>query len=139
MATSGIWNGASVGVYLGGVIVGFSRNCTLEAEHDLRNIAPVNNGKYKSRMRGAYDWAASASGFVTLNGGAPGSYINNLWDKFDQGYDLTLKIGTLVSGDIYWEGQAFITSFSLEAANEESATYSISFKGSGPLTAATQA
>lgn len=49
---------------------------------------------------------------------------------------LAPQSGTMVNGDFYMQGNALITSLDVQAPNDDNATFSVTFTGTGELTAA---
>jgi hypothetical protein len=91
-------------------------------------------------MEGQRNWDISVDGAYAWTVPA-GTAITNGADDLLNSYILTrasfvIRFGNTggATGDIYYEGTCWLTSFSVSAPNEDTATYSLSFTGTGELT-----
>lgn len=142
MATPGIINGTNLMVYVvqGANIraMGYSTSCTLSVSHDTRSTTNSVSGGWQSRMAGDRDWEVSVDAFVSMVGNPTNPTNQNFYSLYTAYIEnrimFLLKFGNAISGDYYYEGDAFMSSFEISAANEESTTYSMSFVAAGPLT-----
>jgi predicted secreted protein len=142
MATSGIINGTNLLVFdMNGALhqaIGYSTSCTLSITHSPRTTTNSTSGGWVKRMAGERDWEVSCDAFVSMVSNPTNTTNRNFYTMF-QNYILNrtvirLKFGNEVTGDYYFDGNAFLTSMELNGANEESATYSMTFLSAGALT-----
>ena len=141
--TSGIVNGTLFSVHVKDStfkMIGFSTSCSISITQETRPTTTAATGIWNTKTSGYKDWEVSCDSLVAMSG------TNEVWheiyerylDDSYSGYKPVFEIqfkttGTGTSGDKYFKGSALITSFSLEAPMEESATFSVSFSGNGPL------
>ena len=134
MPSVGKVNGTAFGVYVDNVLIGFGTNCSMSVSKEPRNCTTSVSGMWTSRMQGSNDWEISCDHLLSMQG------TTQMWYQLYSGYMsnpnalVTVKFKTTVSGDRYFQGSAILTGISLEAAMEETATFSCSFVGAGPLT-----
>jgi predicted secreted protein len=111
--------------------------------HNLRDTSTKDSAGWRDQLEGQRDWEVSVEGMVIFTTAA-GSISDLTMDELYSTYiasrtEFTLKFSTEITGDIYWHGQAFMTSLSADTPNEDSSTWSGSFSGTGALTQATVA
>ncbi len=142
MATDGVINGQKFGVYNGTTKIAFATSASISINHNLRDTSTKDSGGWREQLEGQRDFEISVEGmliFTNLDGTAiSGSTINELYTSYiatRQVFDI--KFSTEVTGDIKWEGKAFMTSISIDTPNEDSSTFSASFSGTGALTQGT--
>jgi len=142
MATDGVINGTKFGVYNGGTKIAFATSASISINHNLRDTSTKDSGGWREQLEGQRDFEISVEGmliFTNLDGSAiTGSTINELYSSYIATRTVfQIKFSTEVTGDIKWEGQAFMTSISIDTPNEDSSTVSASFSGTGALTQGT--
>ena len=81
-------------------------------------------------LDGAYAWTDAASAVLT-NGADDVALANIITARTA----LTIKFGNVAAatGDTVYSGSVYLTSFSVSAGTEDTATYSMSFEGTGVL------
>tara|TARA_R100001244_G_scaffold126111_1_gene96416 strand:- start:4317 stop:4751 length:435 start_codon:yes stop_codon:yes gene_type:complete len=138
-----IINGTEIKVYDSGtaVLVAYAQNGSLNLNLGLREITNKESSGWKESLEGlrdfsidldgAYAWTDAASSALT-NGADDVALVNMITNRVA----LTVKFGNVgaATGDTVYSGSVFLTSFSVSAGTEDTATYSMSFEGTGALT-----
>ena len=138
-----ILNGTDIKVYDSstGILVAYAQNGSMNLNLSLREITNKESAGWKESLEGlrdfsidldgAYAWTDSSS--VVLTNGSDDLALSNIITNRTA---LTVKFGTTTTntGDTYYSGSVFLTSFSVSAGTEETATYTMSFEGTGALT-----
>ena len=152
MATTGVFNGTSLVVLIGSEVVAYATSCSLSIAIDTPDASTKQSLGWADEIRGQRSWSLTTDGLATVS---PTTTVANyvslpeLTNLAIQGTAVTVKFTTVdnsvvggvtpVTGDAYWTGSAFIESVDMTADMENPVTYSVSFKGTGPLTIATNA
>ena len=135
-------NGTELSVYAGGVLVAYSTNATININHSTRSTSSKESGGWEDNMEGMRSWDVSCDALYAWLTPAGGAISNKTMSDMFTGYiatrtsfDLTWG-NTSISGDGWtkYTGTAWLTSASISAPNEDTATFSVSFQGSGALT-----
>ena len=134
-------NGTDIKVYdSAGVLVAYAQSGTLNVNHSTRDISNKESAGWAEAMEGQRNWDVSVDGAYAWTVPA-GTAITNGADDALNSYIITrasfvIKFGNTgaTTGDIVYEGSAWMTAFSVSAPSEDTATYSLSFTGTGALT-----
>lgn len=135
-------NGTDIRVYDSStnILVAYAQSGTLNVNHSTRDISNKESNGWAENMEGQRNWDISVDGAYAWTVPA-GTAITNGADDLLNSYILTrasfvIRFGNTggATGDIYYEGTCWLTSFSVSAPNEDTATYSLSFTGTGELT-----
>jgi len=137
---NGQLNGTDLGVYIGGVLIAYSTSATLNINHSPRSTSNKEDGGWETAMEGYRNWDVSCDALYAWVDPA-GSAISNktLSDIFTSyihtrtSFELTFGANGGATNDTKYVGTAWLTSASLSAPNEDSATFAVSFQGSGSL------
>jgi len=130
MATTGIINGTNIGIYIGGTKVNHCDSGSISLSHGLRDATSKDSGGWSESLEGLREWSLDGSGFVALDA----TYgLVELEGVLTARTAVTVRFSTETSGDEYFEGTAFLTEVSVDAAVEDSTTFSMSFTGTGAL------
>lgn len=138
-----ILNGTDIRLYdsTTNILVAFAQNGSINLNLSLREITNKQSGGYKESLEstrdftididGAYAWTDS-SGSALTNGADDLALSNIITNRTP----LVVRFGNTggATGDTYYQGSVFLTSFSVSAGTEDTATYSMSFEGTGALT-----
>ena len=138
-----ILNGTDIRLYdsTTNILVAFAQNGSINLNLSLREITNKQSGGYKESLEstrdftididGAYAWT-DASGSALTNGADDLALTNIITNRIP----LVVRFGNTggATGDTYYQGSVFLTSFSVSAGTEDTATYSMSFEGTGALT-----
>jgi predicted secreted protein len=149
MATTSVFNGTSLVVLIGTEVIGYATSCSLSLAIDTPDASTKQSLGWADEIGGQRSWSLTTDGLATVVPGSVASYIsttelNNLaiaraavTVKFTTVDNSTVGGVTPVSGDTIYSGSAFIESVDMTADMENPVTYSVSFKGTGPLTVGT--
>lgn len=137
-----ILNGTDIKVYDSGtgILVAFAQNGSLNINHSLREITNKESAGWKESLEGLRDWSVDLDGAYAWTD-ASGSALTNGADDLLNTYlltrtALTIKFGNVTgaTGDIVYSGSVWLTSFSVSAGTEDTATYSLSLEGTSTIT-----
>ena len=138
---NGQLNGTDLGVYIGGTLVAYSTSATLNVNHSPRSTSNKEDGGWESAMEGYRNWDVSCDAMYAWLDPAGSAISNETLSEIFTGYIttrasfiLTFGVTSSTTGDTKYTGTAWLTSASLSAPNEDTATFSVSFQGSGELT-----
>tara|TARA_R110002020_G_scaffold731_4_gene3642 strand:+ start:6211 stop:6675 length:465 start_codon:yes stop_codon:yes gene_type:complete len=150
MATyNGSINGTNLGVYAGGTLIAFATSATINVNMSLRSTSSKASGGWEENMEGIRNWDVSVDALYVYTN-SDGSAVSEI--TFDELYKtyigadatgptdnrasfvLKFGVGTTATGDINYQGSAWVTSLSISAPMEDTSTYSASFQGTGTLT-----
>ena len=134
-------NGTELGVYIGGTLVAYSTSATLNINQSLRSTTNKESNGFEENMEGLRNWDVSVDALYAWLDPAGSAISNETLSEIFTGYlatraSFTLTFGVTSSGtgDTKYTGTAWLTSASLTAPLEDTATFSVSFQGSGALT-----
>ncbi len=141
MATTGIFNGTSLVLSIdtsgGGspTLLGASTSCSVAFTLDTFETTNKDSAHRKSYLPAATGFTMDCEAFYTTDEtNAPDNIMSALNSRTL--VDVEFNEASDTTGDYKYTGKAYITSCSLNAPNEDAATYSISLQGSGALTIA---
>ena len=127
-------NGTLIGIYVGNTKIANVVSNSFKADNALRDTTTKDSGGWSASGDGLKSWSADGKG---LFADAPTYGFSDLWAIFIAGSGVTVKITSAVTGEKKYSGTAYITNLSQNADLEKTAEFSVSFKGSGVLTEAT--
>tara|TARA_R110000744_G_scaffold241964_1_gene359148 strand:+ start:167 stop:619 length:453 start_codon:yes stop_codon:yes gene_type:complete len=141
-AQDGQLNGTELGVYIGGTLIAYSTSATLNVNHSPRSTSNKEDGGWETAMEGYRTWDVSCDAlYAWLTPGGTAISNKTLSDLFTAYIttraSFTLTFGSTTTTGTGWtkySGDAWLTSASLSAPNEDTSTFSVSFQGSGELT-----
>ena len=138
---NGILNGTDIKVYNAGTLIAFATSGTININHSPRSTSNKEDGGWESALEGyrsfdvsvdaMYAWL-DASGSAISNTTLSELYTNYIHTRTS--FTITFGSTGSTAGDTKYTGTVFMTSASLTAPNEDSATFSASFQGTGALT-----
>ena len=138
---NGQLNGTDLGVYIGGTLVAYSTSATLNINHSPRSTSNKEDGGWETAMEGYRTWDVSCDALYAWLDPTGSAISNETLSEIFTGYihtrasfTLTFGVTSTTTGDTKYTGTAWLTSASLSAPNEDTATFSVSFQGSGVLT-----
>ncbi len=128
-----IINASQVTLSVGGSVISHATSASITITQDVRDTTSKSSGGWKANKEGLKSWEMSGDGFVepdSSNG--QGTLFTALKDGTEVACVFTVGDG---SGDqeIYTGAVGYVTSVSMDAGVEESATYSVTVTGSGAL------
>ena len=143
-AQDGQINGTELGVYIGGVLIAYSTSATLNVNHSTRSTSNKEDGGWETSMEGYRNWDVSCDALYAWLDPAGSAISNKTLSDLFTAYittraSFTITFGSTETTGIGWtkySGDAWMTSASLSAPNEDTSTFSVSFQGSGELTQA---
>lgn len=134
MPSVGKVNGTQFGVFINNTLIAFSTSCSINISQETMNVTTANTGNWNSRTVSRRDWEVSCSALMSFDSSVTNRKFFDLYSNYIATQTLfTLKFKTNVSGDKFFTGEAILTELSLDAPNEETATFSASFVAAGPL------
>ena len=151
MATTSVFNGTSLVVLIGTEVIGFATSCSLSLAIDAPDASTKQSLGWAEEIGGQRSWSLTTDGLATVVPGTVATYVTTaelnalaiartaVQVKFTTVDNSTVGGVTPVTGDVIYSGSAFIESVDMTADMENPVTYSVSFKGTGPLTIATNA
>ena len=151
MATTSVFNGTSLVVLIGTEVIGFATSCSLSLAIDAPDASTKQSLGWADEIGGQRSWSLTTDGLATVVPGTVATYVTTaelnalaiartaVTVKFTTVDNSTVGGVTPVTGDTIYSGSAFIESVDMTADMESPVTYSVSFKGTGVLTIATNA
>jgi len=116
-------------VYVDGVKVALLTTNSFTQSRPTRETSNKDVSTAVTRLQNRYSWSASATAYHAMGGS-----FQSLKTKMDAGETVTVMFSTAVSGDEKYQGSAFITELSMDAPDDDNASFSVSFEGTGLLT-----
>lgn len=109
-------------------VLAYISGVSLDVSTDIIEILSFG-AQYKEKVPSIKDWSASCDGTVAfVNGGSQQTLIN----AFENSTKLTL--GIYLNDTTYFEGSAYVESYTIEAAPDDAITLSAEFAGTGAVT-----
>lgn len=127
-----IVKGNDLEVYIGTTLVGKSTSATLNVNGNLLDASTKESAGWLEQIAGQKSWDVSSEALVDFS---LAYGVSELYTAFVAGTELSLVFGEGTGADAKFEGSAIVSSISINAANEEIATVSVTFSGTGALTA----
>lgn len=113
--------------------IAHSTSASISFSADLRDITTKDSLGWQENLGGLKSFELSTDALVDLSADLD---FQEFWYDYKDLTEVTVRFAERVTGgsDRYWEGNAYITSLSIDAGVEENATYSVSFTGTGVAT-----
>lgn len=139
MATTGPFNGRSLGVFVNNTLIACAKSCSLSIKMSAMDVTCNDSDNWAHTLPTTKDWTVTSDGLVVLSSS---NNAVNLMDLLTAGTKIIVKFatqssGTRTSGDVYWYGSAYVISCNMNAGMDEPVSYTASFQGTGVLTKAT--
>jgi TP901-1 family phage major tail protein len=109
-------------------ILGGQTEATLNREAEEMDVSSKDGNGWTEILPGLKTWSIECEGFIVESDAA----LAALEDHFEQRTAVDLEV-RFPDGTTY-TGKAYITDFPLEFAQDDGATYSLTFSGTGALT-----
>lgn len=122
------YSGLTALVKVDGARVAYLNNLELNLEKDIAEIIQFG-AQYREKLPTIKNWTASNEGTVAF---AAGESQHKLYQAFESGELVTLTIQ--LDNNVYFEGDALISSLSISGAPDDALTISVEFEGSGGIT-----
>lgn len=135
MATTGVFNGKALGLYIGGTLAGCATSATINVNGEEIDVTCKDDGVWGNFLDGTKTWEMSLEGFVAYD--TSGYSSEDFFDALIAGTELTAMWSTESAGDVTYSGTVKVLSWEESAANNEGVTYSVSLKGKGAITKGT--
>ena len=139
MATTKQINSTILAIYAGttpGTKINYMNDATLSVTHSPRDTTTKDSAGWAEYLEGLRSWEMSCSGQLSYDAtSVPDDfYTTNIATRATA----TVYFTTNVTGDIVFSGTAWVTQMeNASPGQEETATYSLSFQGTGALTKGT--
>ena len=121
--------GLDVLIKVGSTVVGGQRNASLEMSAETIDTTVKTTGGWASKITGIKSWTSSCDGVYFVDDAG----LEAAQTAFMNGTAVSLEFSN--SSGLSYSGQAVITSMAVEAGQEDIVSYTISFEGTGALTA----
>ena len=121
--------GLDVLIKVGSQVVGGQRNASLEMSAETIDTTVKTTGGWASKIPGIKSWTSSCDGVYFVDDAG----LEAAQTAFMNGTAVSLEFSN--SSGLSYSGQAVITSMAVEAGQEDIVSYTISFEGTGALTA----
>ena len=121
--------GLDVLIKVGSQVVGGQRNASLEMSAETIDTTVKTTGGWAAKIPGIKSWTSSCDGVYFVDDAG----LEAAQTAFMNGTAVSLEFSN--SSGLSYSGQAVITSMSVEAGQEDIVSYTISFEGTGALTA----
>ena len=122
------YSGLTARIKIDGSEVAYLNNLELSLEKDIAEVLQFG-AQYKEKLPTIKNWTASNDGTVAF---AAGESQHKLYQAFESGELVTLTIQ--LDQDVYFEGDALVSSLSISGAPDDALTISVEFEGSGGIT-----
>lgn len=127
--STGIIKGSIMRVYVDDAAVAKATDCSIEFSANEITISHKDiSGSWSASDYGELNATVSTS---ALYADGDGETFNDLWTAFIAGTKVGIKFSTEVEDDVYYYGDFLVTNLSINAPNNESVTYTASFKSDG--------
>lgn len=137
--------GTDLMLFKGGKALGVATACKLTINANVLETSSKDSGKWVSKQAAKLSWTASSDNLYTVDD------YKSLVDAMIARTPVELQFSTVSNSDSEngvpsggwspasdgYKGSAIITSIDMNAADNENATYTVSFEGVGALTAVT--
>ena len=135
MATTGPFNGRSLGVFKNNTLVAYAKSCSLSLKANVMDITSKDSTLWANNLTTTKDWTVTVDGLVALDSSANAVM---LMDILTAGSSFTVKFathtsGTRTSGDKYYYGTSYCIGCDLNAGMDEPTSFSASFQGTSHL------
>lgn len=135
MASTGFINGTMIGLYIEGVLTSYSTNCSMDASMETREVTNKQSGG-NAEFRESKKTTTYSGDFIHAPDAAVG--VEEMYAYLAARTMVTVRMSTEVSGDKFYEGEAYITSINLTAPMEDNVTYTMSLQVTGKNSLKTQ-
>lgn len=139
MATTGPFNGRNLGIFFNNTLIAYGKSCGLSLKANAMDVTSKDSLSWANNLPTTKDWSVTCEGLVALN-----SSWNavKLMDTLTNDTRVVVKFsthsaGARVTGDLFWWGNAYVTSCDLNAGMDEPVSFTATFQGTGVLTKST--
>lgn len=140
MATTGIVNAKLLTFYKDvtgtKTAIACATEATINFEKEMRETTCKESGDNRTYLPSFTNATGSFSGLFSFD--ATNYSAEDVYTDLAAGTSITVRFSTEVSGDIYWQASAFVTSLSISSGqNGENVTYSGNLQFTGAITKGT--
>ena len=136
MSTTTKVNGTLVLFYIDNVAVAWSTNVSISGETgEIDTTTKDSSGNFEM-LPGLRSWSASCD-FLASVVPSTGN-LDLIYTAWSAGTQIHMDVTTGVTGDIYYEGDCYITGWGADAPTEDKVSGSFSIKGTGALSSTTR-
>ena len=136
MATAGKFNGKLFGVYSGSTLISHGTECSIEFTSDQIDTTSKDNGQWGDNIPGLKSCTISCSAMLAFDAVYG---VSEIFAAITNNTALTMLFSTEVTGDKYFTGSFNPSQLSVNASNNDVASWSATFQNSGAITEATVA
>lgn len=147
MTNADIVKGSKLMVFLDSKVIGFGTSDSLNLTTNTTEVSTKSHGTFPSVVPQNVSWEVSSENLYSDEGEATymAAMLNmtpvhikfakaqNYNNEYEPGIVGTTESKTWTVGDVITEGDAIITSFSINAPSGDNATMSVTFTGTGAL------
>jgi predicted secreted protein len=130
MASTGYQNGTDIGLYVDSTLVAFGTSHDFETTLETRDASSKDSLGWAEKREGQRSWTVSGE-FIFAEDAAYG--FTDLFALINARSQVEVRFSSDIVGDKEYTGQAYLTSLSKSAPNEDTVTYSGSFEGTGAI------
>lgn len=117
--------------------VAHSTDASISFSAETVDITSKDTSGYRDTLAGLRSWTANLTAFIDYSSSFG---QEELVDKWIAGECVKVRFTTGVSTEVYYEGDATITSVELNSSgSEEAASFSLTLENAGPITKGTNA
>ena len=141
MAT-GLLNGTDLLLKVGSdatneVVLAFATSCSLEISTDEIDQTNKDSSGWKSIIQGTRSWSVSADAMYQNEAEASKKsfkdFFSNVNNRSKVFVELTIAGASNADSNVFYSGQAYVSSLSVNGGTEDQSTWSISLTGTGAL------
>lgn len=125
-----IINGTDLIVYVDDVAIAGSTSHTLNVGNDMRDTSTKSSAGWKDQLPSQRNWTIDGEALFSFVGSVG---FTNLFTLLNSKTRVVLKFTTGGSTTTRWTGNAYLSSLSANAPNEDNTTFSYTFEGVGLL------
>ena len=130
---AGIFNGRSMGIYVGNVLQAYSKSCSLSFKANTMDVTTKDSSLWADFLPTVKDWTITTDSLVALDSAANAVKLS---DYLIAGTQVTVKFSTHLIGNLYWYGSCYVSSVDVNAGMDEPTSYTATLTGDGALTKA---
>ena len=114
--------------------IAYSTSASISFSADLRDVTTKDSLGWSQSLGGLKSFELSTDALVDFDADLD---FQEFWNDYKDLTEVTVRFAERATGgssERYWQGNAYVTSLSLDAGVEENATYSVSFTGTAVAT-----
>ncbi|WP_435263457.1 phage tail tube protein [Tenacibaculum sp. nBUS_03] len=128
------YEGSVMRIEIGGKKILHEQDATLNVSSDFKEIASKDTNGVETSP-GKKSWSLSSNAYAA-NSPTTNNGIKDISEAWQSQALVDIKFTDGVGGNMVYQGQAYIESFSIKATTDEAVTFDYSLKGNGELTIA---